>query len=79
MKIKFENVGRNKRCFEIEMPGDSDEITDSHLFRMGEEARKRGGLLSSDVECSANEDRRSGAVHAGFHTVGKWAVVEVTP
>ena len=65
MKVRFIEVGREKKSWEAECRG---ELT--YDFLIGE-VRKNNALYSSDV--GFYED---GAIRAGFRTVGRFEIIQ---
>lgn len=58
MKVHFNNVGRNKRSWTSEF---SKVTTD----QLAEEARNKGGLMSSEVDVELNDTASAGVVLVG--------------
>lgn len=58
MKVHFNNIGRNKRSWTSEY---STLTTD----QLAEEARNRGGLMSSEVDVELNDTASAGVVQVG--------------
>lgn len=63
MKVKFIDVGRNKKSWEAECDG---ELNYNWLYSQAKKA-----LMSSDIDFSDD-----GTIFAGFRSVGKFEVVE---
>jgi len=64
MKVHFNNVGRNKRSWTSEF---SKLTTD----QLAEEARNKGGLMSSEVDVELNDTASAGVVLVGgWRSVG---------
>lgn len=74
MKVKFENVGRENRSWEVNMP---DNVTTGlMLTHLHDSVMRSGALLSQGVHIVPDESLHRGFVLAGFHEVGRWHVVE---
>lgn len=75
MKLLFENVGREKRTFEIEADG---EWTPRVLDRdtLATKIRAAGRLMSSDVDFTFDDATKTGTVLVGgFRPVGTFRVL----
>lgn len=64
MQIKFIDVGRNKRNWEVECA----ELTYDFMYG---QVKLVGGLLSQDIDFMDD-----GRIIAGFRTVGKFKVIQ---
>ena len=62
-KVRFTEVGRNKKTWEAECKG---ELTESWLYKQAKKA-----LMSKGIEFGAN-----GAIYAGFREVGRFETIE---
>ncbi len=63
MKVKFIDVGRNKKSWEAECKG---QLTFDWLYSQAKKA-----LMSSDIDFTDD-----GSILAGFRTVGRFEIVE---
>ena len=74
MKIKFIDVGRNKATWEAEC--EAEKIEDLEYGWLYSQVKKRAMLMSEEIEFLLNqEDLTNGIITAGFHTIGKFAIV----
>lgn len=72
MKIHFKQVGRDKRSWTAENKNPSESW-------LAKEAKRGGGLMSSDVDVEMNDDGSTGVVIVGwFREVGQF-VLERNP
>lgn len=77
MVILFENVGRGKRTFEIEAPGEwtPRTLNVDKLAKLARKVRAAGGLMSRDVDFTYDDTTRTGTVLVGgFRPVGTFRV-----
>lgn len=73
MKVQFEDVGRGKVSFVVDIP-----IVEGELSYQAMElaCRHNGRLMSSDVDFSCDPDGQHGEVIVGgFRVVGRWKAV----
>lgn len=66
--VEFVGVGRNNTSWSVsldQMP--TEPILERHV-------RKRGALMSRDIECVFDEDLEHGCIFAGMRTVGSFRV-----
>ncbi len=69
MKIRFSNVGRDKKTWEDEIPLDSEGYLAER--QMYASVKRQSALMSADIDFSD-----SGEIYAGGRNVGKWEIVE---
>lgn len=69
MKIHFEDVGRQKKTWTVELT--EAELTEKRVLR---EIRKSGALLSQDIEFII--DGSQGRIYAGIRHVGRIRIEE---
>ena len=69
MKVKFTGVGRNKRSWEAA----TSKLDYTWLLN---QVKRKGGLLSSNIEFDYLEATGKGAIYAGWRVVGTF---EATP
>lgn len=67
-KVTFENVGRNKLTWSVELR----EVSESALYRA---IKKRRALASNDIYCRS-DDGVNGVIIAGFRQVGTFHIHE---
>lgn len=72
MKLKFVDVGRNKKSWEVEVPDSPDHMTNSAIAKS---IRKSHSLASRDLEWEIDLDAGVGAVFAGMRRVGSIEVL----
>jgi hypothetical protein len=74
VRIRFEDVGRDRRTWEQEFTTDGDgDLSGPALIGA---IRKRGGVVSRDVDFLAGDDGDMTIVVGGFRPVGKWRIVD---
>lgn len=70
MRIRFVDVGRDRKTWEAELPGRREPIEEIYSAVV-----KAKVLKSRGVEVVANDDGVSGVILAGAHKVGRFEVV----
>lgn len=75
MKIKFIDVGRNNANWEAECK--AEKIEDLEYEWLYSQVKKRAMVMSTEIDFLLNrEDNTNGIITAGFHTIGKFAIVQ---
>ena len=70
MNVKFKDVGRGKKCFDVTMP----ELEYDSLYKA---VKKAGALGSRDIEFMFDHDTNQGTVVVGgFRQVGTFSCHE---
>lgn len=70
--IKFTDVGRNKKSWELQ----ADNVSDRTLMRS---IRSNGQLASRDVWLSQDDNANGGFIIAGMRAVGRYDFLPNTP
>lgn len=73
MKIKFIDVGRNNTNWESDCPAKSvEELDYGWLYS---QVKKHGMVMSRELDFFVNKDGTGGSITAGFHTIGKFEII----
>ena len=78
MKIKFEDVGRNRASWEAECKAEKIEDLEYEWFYS--QVKKRGMVMSNDIDFFFDKkDNTKGTITAGFRSIGKFVILQDTP
>ena len=78
MKIKFIDVGRNNANWEAECKAET--IEDLEYEWLYSQVKKRAMVMSKEIDFLINrQDNTNGVITAGFHTIGKFTILQDTP